>query len=189
VTREFKTQVGPKARRAEEARLARLCKSIHKHKAGLDFAVEESFGGGLDAQVWRTAFESSDPHDTIRTMAVTDSYSAIVNASVEILKAVAGNRLIGLLPHRRPHAEQVFAAVQTDGGLIKKQVNLLNGCYVLEGRLEHASPDVSPEEVRKAVERLRTGLPELIATVIAWLKAYGVLTGDDSVRPQSSAAQ
>jgi len=48
VTRELKTQIGPKARQAEEARLSRLCKSIHKHKAGLDFAVEESFGGELD---------------------------------------------------------------------------------------------------------------------------------------------
>jgi hypothetical protein len=86
MTRKRKTPLSPKALQAEEARLARLCKSIHKHRAGLDFAVEESFGGELDRKAWREAFESSDPHDTIRTMAVTGSYSAIVNASVEILK-------------------------------------------------------------------------------------------------------
>ena len=174
MTREFKTSIGPKARRAEEARLSRLCRSIHKHKAGLDFAVEESFGGELDPSAWREAFESSDPHDTIRTMAVTGSYSAIVNASVEILKAASGNRLIGLLPHRRPHADQVFAAVQSDGGLTGEQAELLNRCYVLEGRLEHASPDVAPEEVREAVQRLRSELSSLITSVIAWLELYGV---------------
>lgn len=178
MTREFKTSIGPKARRAEEARLSRLCRSIHKHKAGLDFAVEESFGGELDPRAWREAFESADPHDTIRTMAVTGSYSAIVNASVEILKVAVGKRLIGLLPHRRPHADQVFAAVQSDGGLTEKQTELLNRCYVLEGRLEHASPDVSPEEVREAVERLRAGLPDLITNVIRWLGSYGVSFDD-----------
>ncbi len=178
MTRELKTQISTKARQAEEARLARLCKSIHKHKVGLDFAVEESFGGKLDRKDWRRAFESSDPHDTIRTMAVTGSYSAIVNASVEILKAAAGTRLVGLLPHRRPHADQVFAAVRSDGGLTQKQLELLNHCYVLEGRLEHASPDVSPEEVRETVERLRAGLPELITSVISWLESYGVSFDD-----------
>lgn len=183
MTRELKTQIGAEARQAEEARLSRLCKSIHKHKVGLDFAVEESFGGELEPNAWRKAFESSDPHDTIRTMAVTGSYSAIVNASVEILKNAAGNRLIGLLPHRRPHAEQVLAAVQGDGGLTKEQMRLLSDCYVLEGRLEHASPDVSPEEVRKAVERLRAGLPAVIASAVAWLESYGVSLGDaDPVR-------
>jgi hypothetical protein len=180
VTRELKTRIGPRARQAEEARLSRLCKSIHKHKAGLDFAVEESFGGELDRKAWREAFESSEPHDTIRTMAITGSYSAVVNASVEILKAAAGNRLIGLLPHRRPHADQAFAAVQSDDGLTEKQVDLLNQCYLLEGRLEHASPDVSPEDVRKAVERLRAHLPALIAGVITWLKSYGIVFSGSS---------
>lgn len=179
MTRELQTSLNPKARQAEEARLGRLCKSINKHRAALDFAIEESFGGELDRSAWRKAFESSDPHDAIRTMAVTGSYSAIVNACVEILKAAASARLIGLLSHRRPHAEQVFAAVQSDAGLTAEQSALLNDCYILEGRLEHASPDVSPEEVRKAVERLRTGLPGLIASTTAWLKSYGV-SFDDS---------
>ncbi|MEX0973481.1 MAG: hypothetical protein WDZ46_09540 [Solirubrobacterales bacterium] len=177
MTRELKTQIGPKARQAEEARLSRLCKSIHKHKAGLDFAVEESFGGELEGEAWRAAFESSEPHDTIRTMAVTGSYSAIVNASVEILKAAAGNRLIGLLPHRRPHAGQVFASVRIDGGLTEEQAALLDELYILEGRLEHASPDVDAEEVRDHVERLRTELPALIESLHTWLKSYGITLG------------
>lgn len=43
MTRGFRTALTPKARQAEEARLGRLCKSINKNRAALDFAVEESF--------------------------------------------------------------------------------------------------------------------------------------------------
>ena len=46
--------------------------------------------------------------------------------------------------------------------------------YVLEGRLEHASPDVDADEVRDAVERLRSALPALIESVVAWLGGHGI---------------
>lgn len=46
--------------------------------------------------------------------------------------------------------------------------------YVLEGRLEHASPDVDAEEVRAAVERLRQALPGLIEGTRAWLRRHGI---------------
>ena len=87
-------------------------------------------------------------------MVVTGDHSAVLNAYVEILKASAGARLIGLLPYRRPHASQVFEAVVADDGLTEAQATLLKELYVLEGRLEHASPDVNAEEVRAAVEPL-----------------------------------
>ena len=177
MSRELATTLSPAALAAEEARLARFFKSISKHRIALDFAVEESFGGELDPSAWRRAFDSSEPADTIRTVVVTGSYSAIVNACVEILKAAAGSRLTGLLPHRRPHAEQVFAAIQSDGGLTAEQFALLNESYVLEGRLEHASPDVDPEEVREQVERLRKELPTLIENIHTWLKSYGITFG------------
>lgn len=93
---------------------------------------------------------------------------------VEILKAAAGSRLIGLLPHRRPHAEQVFQALLADDGLSKAQVEILNGLYILEGRLEHASPDVDAEEVRDAIVQLREALPELVESARAWLERHGV---------------
>jgi uncharacterized protein YutE (UPF0331/DUF86 family) len=115
-----------------------------------------------------------EPRDANRTMVVTGDHSAVLNAYVEILKASAGARLIGLLPHRRPHAEQVFKALVTDGGLIEDQAALLNELYVLEGRLEHASSDVDAEEVRYAVERLRKALPELIESTRTWLARHGV---------------
>ena len=61
-----------------------------------------------------------------------------------------------------------------DGGLADLQVALLNDLYVLEGRLEHASPDVDAEEVRKAVERLRESLPGLIESARDWLAGHGL---------------
>ena len=151
----------PKAQRAEQARLARFFVAIDKHRKALDLAIAEDFGGELDPAEWRRAFESAEPHDANRTMVVTGDHSA-------------GSRLIGLLPYRRPHAEQAFEALLADGGVSKDQAALLNEIYVLEGRLEHASPDVDAEEVRDAVERLRKALPSLIDSTRAWLDRHGV---------------
>jgi uncharacterized protein YutE (UPF0331/DUF86 family) len=167
-------RIGPKALQAEQARLARFFETINKHRKALDLAIEENFGGHLDPAEWRSAFESAEPHDANRTMVVTGDHSAVLNAYVEILKASAGSRLIGLVPHRRPHAEQVFEALVADGGLTKDQAALLNEIYVLEGRLEHASPDVDAEEVHDAVERLRKALPGLIESTRTWLRRHGI---------------
>lgn len=107
-------------------------------------------------------------------MVVTGDHSAVLNALVEIYKASVGTRLVGLLPHRRPHADQVFDALVADGGLTKKHASLLNEIYVLEGRLEHASLDVDAEEVRNAIERLRKELPSLVKSIYAWLRRHSV---------------
>jgi hypothetical protein len=174
MSREAISDLNPKALEAEEARLSAFFKSIAKHHRALELAIDESFGDGLVETEWRNAFDSSDPHDALRTMAITGSHSAVLNAYVEILRAASGSRLFHLLPHRRPHAEQVFEAVRDDGGLSLDQAALLSDIYVLEGRLEHASPDVDADEVRKAIERLRVALPALIESARDWLAAHGV---------------
>jgi len=110
-----KPLIGSKALRVEQVRLARFFETIAKHRRALDLAIEENFSGHLDPGEWRVAFESAEPHDANRTMVVTGDHSAILNAYVEILRASAGARLLGLVPHRRPHADQVFEAVVTDG--------------------------------------------------------------------------
>jgi hypothetical protein len=61
---------------------------------------------------------------------------------------------------------------------MEEQTALLNELYILEGRLEHASPDVDAEEVRDHVERLRHDLPGLIESIHTWLKSYGVTFGE-----------
>ncbi len=177
MSEEPPAKLGRNALAAEQARLARFFRAISKHHKALDLAIEENFGGRLDPAEWRSAFQSAEPHNANRTMVVTGDHSAVLNAYVEILKASAGSRLVGLLPHRRPHAEQVFEALVADGGLTKDQAALLNEVYILEGRLEHASPDVNAEEVRKAVERLREALPGLIESTHVWLRRHGVEIG------------
>lgn len=107
-------------------------------------------------------------------MVVTGGYSAVINSYAEVLRASAGSRLIGLLPYRRPSAEQVFDAVKDDNGLSEEQAQLLHDAYVLEGRVEHSSPDVDAEEVRVMVLRLREAIPDLISTTHAWLKQHGI---------------
>jgi uncharacterized protein YutE (UPF0331/DUF86 family) len=174
VSDDLHARIGRNALVVEQARLARFFQTINKHRKALDLAIEENFSGRLDPAEWRTAFESDEPHDANRTMVVTGDHSAVLNAYVEILKASAGSRLIGLLPHRRPHAEQVFQALMADGGLSKDRGALLSELYVLEGRLEHASTDVDAEEVRDAIERLRQALPELIESTRIWLRQHGV---------------
>jgi len=166
--------IDSKALRAEQARLSRYFQAIAKHRRALDLAIEEGSGGQLDPREWAQAFDSTEPHDANRTMVVTGDHSAALNAYVEILKASAGSRLIGLLPHRRPHAEQAFDAVREDEGLTEEQATLLHEIYVLEGRLEHASPDVEAGEVHDAVQRFREALPGLVESVAAWLRRHGV---------------
>jgi len=174
VAERARPPIGSKALRVEQARLSRLFETIAKHRKALDLAIDENFGGRLDSGEWRAAFESAEPHDANRTMVVTGDHSAVLNAYVEILKASVGSRLVGLVSHRRPHADQVFEALVVDGGLDKKQAALLNEIYVLEGRLEHASPDVGAEEVREAIENLRKALPGLIESTHDWLSRHGV---------------
>lgn len=109
-------RIGANALAAEKARLGRFFLTINKHRKALDLAIQEDFGGELDPGEWRSAFESIEPRDANRTMVVTGDHSAVLNAYVEILRASAGARLIGLLPYRRPPAEQVFKAVAGDAG-------------------------------------------------------------------------
>jgi len=168
------SNIDPNALMVEQARLARFFQSINKHRKALDLAIADDFGGTLDPVEWRSAFESIEPRDANRTMVVTGDHSALLNAYVEILRASAGSRLIGLLPHRRPHAEQVFKAVAADEGLTVLQATLLHELYILEGRLEHASPDVDAEEVRDGIERLRQALPGLIESAHTWLRRHGI---------------
>ncbi len=165
---------GSQALVAEQARLARFFQTINKHRKALDVAIEENFAGQLDPAEWRRVFQSDEPRDANRTMVITGDHSAVLNAYVEILKAAAGSRLIGLLPYRRPHAEQVIQEIVADKGLSKDQAAILNEVYVLEGRLEHASPDVDAEEVRSSIEQLRQALPGLIESTHKWLLRHGI---------------
>lgn len=164
--------MSPGAIKAEKSRIGRRIRSLAKHRAALDAAVAE-FGEDLDASAWEEAFSSDDPGDTNKVMAVTGGYSTLIKNYVELLKASA--RLTGLMPGRRPNAERCFEAIRDDGGLTKPQVELVKELYRFQGRMEHVSPDLSAEEIRDAILRLRDELPGLIEHTLAWLGRRGVL--------------
>src|ERR1022692_2495907 len=71
-------------------------------------------------------------------------------------------------------ANRTMGVTGDHSAMLNAYVEILNGLYILEGRLEHASPDVDAEEVRYAVERLREAFPELVESARAWLHRHGV---------------
>lgn len=166
--------VAPQAVRAEKARLARRFKSLRKHQRALELAIEDNFPNDFTQASWQQAFESDEPRNANRTMVVTGDFSALLNNYVEILRSAAGNRLLGLLPHRRPRAEDVFAAIEADHGLTPQQRDLLDDLYPLEGRLERMSPDVSAREVFDGIEQLRANLPDLVKAARDWLASHEI---------------
>src|SRR5680860_592936 len=157
------------SREYEKARLARRFESILKHSKALDLALDAEFDGGFTRTAWTRSFDSIEPQDTNKTMVVTGDCSAIINSYVEILRTAVGSHLVGVLPQRHPHAKQAIQALYSDGGISDSQAATLNQLYVLEGRLEHASPDVTADEVFDAVLLLRSALPQLVEAVTDWL--------------------
>jgi hypothetical protein len=161
----------PTPSKAEKARIGRRVRSINRHRTALEAALVP-FGEELEPETWQKAFTSSDPEQTNRAIAVTANYSSLINNYVELLKA--GARLAGLVAGRRPRAEEAIRAIQADDGLTAKQASEVQTLYRLEGRLEHASPDVQADEVRAAILTLRNDLPELVERALVWLGKFGI---------------
>jgi hypothetical protein len=162
----------PSHLRAERARLIHRIESLDAHRLGLDRAVEPFGGGELDARKWRRAFDSMEADDIVARNGLTGCYSALVNGYVELLKS--GAYLGGLTAHKKPRAKDAIDLAQENGGVSEAQAELLHTLYVLEGRVEHASPDITAEEIREAVEALRGDAPALIAGAVEWLGPAGL---------------
>jgi hypothetical protein len=160
--------------RAEEVRLTRRIESIDKHQVALEEAIKPFGGDSLDPTVWKRAYRSSDPHDVVIRNGLTGCYSAIVNNYVEMLKT--GSYLAGLTPHKRDHTANAIDVVRDDGGITEKQAERLHQLFVFEGRIQHASPDIGPEEVREAIELMRAEAPGLLKAAVTWLVRHGIVT-------------
>jgi hypothetical protein len=170
--------IPPRQLQVARARLARRVESLGDHHAGLEQAVSGLGGATLDPRTWKDVFDSHDPLDIVARNGLTGCYSTIVNNYVELLKTSA--YMAGLTPHRRDHAKDVIEAAYADGGISKDQAGGLHDLVVFEGRLQHASPDVDADEVRKAVELLRALAPELLKALVAWLTRHGVDVAGDA---------
>jgi predicted nucleotidyltransferase len=158
--------------RVQTARLAHRVESLWEHRIGLEQAAMAFGGAQMDPQAWQCVFDSHKPLDIVARNGLTGCYSTFVNNYVELLKT--GAYLAGLTSHRRDHAKDIIELVRGDGGITKQQAVHLHELFVFEGRVQHASPDIDADEVREAVELLRTQAPALVATAIEWLKRRGV---------------
>lgn len=157
--------------KAETARIARRLRSFAKHRRALEQAIAV-LGEDLDPTIWRQAFESSDPALTNNVLAVTGGYSTLINNYVEVVRACA--RLGGLMSGRRPNVEQCLEKLSQAGALSTAEARSVYALYGIEGRMEHLSPDLSPEEIREAIVRSREELPQLVEKALRWLSADGI---------------
>jgi hypothetical protein len=161
--------------KAESARLAKRLQSLNRHLAGLELAIAE-FDGDLDPGEWQRAFGSGDPEQLNRCVTVTGGFSALINGYVEMLKAAA--RLVGLTEGRKARTETALELIVADNGLRETQSDLIQELYVLEGRMQHVSPDVNAAELRDAILQLRDSLPSLVKDTVHWLSGHGVTFED-----------
>jgi hypothetical protein len=152
---------------AEQARLLHRIESLEAHRLGLERAVEPFGENAMDRLKWQQAFHSIDPGDIVARNGLTGCYSAFINGYVELIKS--GVFLSGLTAHKKLHTKDAIDLLYESGGITDEQAELLHALFVLEGRVEHASPDIGADEVRDAVELLRENAAALIASAIRWL--------------------
>lgn len=126
----------------------------------------------MDPLKWQRAFRSTDPDDIVARNGLTGCYSAFINGYVELIKS--GAYLAGLTPHKKHHTKDSIDLVCENGGITEEQAALLHSLFVLEGRVEHASPDIAADEVRDAVELLRRNSDALITSAVRWLGGESV---------------
>lgn len=126
----------------------------------------------MDPGSWAHAFLSNDPDDIVARNGLTGCYSALVNGYIELVKT--GIYLAGLTPHKKSRAKDAIDLLHESGGVTEWQSEHLHVLFVFEGRVEHASPDISADEVREAVELLRRIVGELISSAVQWLGSNGV---------------
>lgn len=152
---------------------ARLKRVAVDYRA-LAAAIEEPFGPDFDRERWNAAFESDEPGAVNRISPVISAFERIVNGLVEAARSglVAGGvaRPGGTPETVRSDLERV----RDDRGITDGQLALLVDLSRTRNQLQHAYIDVSADDMRTAVRRLRGNLPALTKALNAWLTRHGV---------------
>jgi uncharacterized protein YutE (UPF0331/DUF86 family) len=152
-----------------EARLRRLVVDYRALKAAVD-----EFGPALDRDAWQAVFESEDPADVNRVAPIVSAYERIVNGLIEAarsgLVASGATRPLGTPEGVRADLERV----RDEGGLTDSQAALLIDLSRTRNELQHTYIDVSADDVREAIRRLRTNLPAIVKELNAWFGRSGV---------------
>lgn len=152
------------------ARLRRLVVDTRALKA----AVEDEFGPDLDRDRWAAMFGSDDPRDVNKMAAVIGAYERIVNGLVEAarsgLAASGVAQPVGTPASVRGDLERV----RDHGGLTDAQLDLLVDLTRTRNALQHVYVDVSADDARDAIRKLRGNLPRLTRALNDWFTRYDV---------------
>jgi len=152
------------------ARLRRLVVDARALKA----AIEDEFGSDFDPDSWRQAFDSDDPADVNRVSPVESAFVRIVNGLVEAARS--GLIASGIAePLGTPESVPTdLWRVRDDGGLTEGQAGLLVDLSQTRNELQHAYIEVSADDLRSAISRLRANLPAIVTALNGWFTRHGV---------------
>jgi uncharacterized protein YutE (UPF0331/DUF86 family) len=152
------------------ARLRRIAVDFR----ALGAAVDDNFGPDFDRDRWIEAFESDEPSDVNLVAPVISGFERSVNGLVEAARSglvASGIAQPGGMPGT---VRSDLQRVRDDGALSDRQFRLLVDLSRTRNQLQHVYIDVSAEDVRAAVGRLRSNLPALAKALNAWLARYDV---------------
>ncbi len=166
---------GPRAvvdveRQHIRARLRRLVVDTR----ALSAAVEDEFGPEFDRERWAGLFNSDAPRDVNKVSAVISAYERIVNGLVEAARS--GLLASGVAqPVGTPESvRRDLERVRDDGGLTDAQLDLLVDLTRTRNALQHVYIDVSADDARDAIRKLRGNLPRLTRALNDWFTRYEV---------------
>jgi hypothetical protein len=131
------------------------------------------FGPDFDAKMWAEAFTSPDSDDINQVHAVTGGYLALVNNTIEAIKAGAG------LARIRPAVGMsgipgLIETIRIDGGFTDRQAETFIELCRTRNRLQHSSPDIEADEVHRQIGLLLGHLPRFVKSYLAWLRQRGI---------------
>jgi uncharacterized protein YutE (UPF0331/DUF86 family) len=142
--------------------------------SALKVAIEDEFGADFDSDAWRHAFDSDDPADVNRVAPVVSGFERIVNGLVEAARS--GLIASGVAsPVRTPESVGAdLELVRDDGGLTQGQAALLVDLSRTRNQLQHTYIELSADDVRAAISRLRANLPAIVKALNGWFTRHGV---------------
>ena len=165
----------PKAvRDVEASHIRKRIKRLLVDYRALKAAIDDEFGVDFDADTWRQAFESEEPSEVNRVASVVSAFERIVNGLVEAARSglIAGGVATPLGTKETVPTD--LERVRDDGGLTEGQAKLLVELSRTRNELEHVYIEVTADDARGDIRRLRANLPAIVEALNNWFTRHGV---------------